>query len=229
MSLSDQDTKSRLIQANRLLTELGIFDEQGHVTVRSTEDPNTIYINEQRSPITTGLRDIITFDLTEDGYPETAPGEAPLHAQVYLAREDVNAVCHNHSPYATTVSSVGLEMRPVHHVGAVQVDPITNFEDYHDEGGVLITSEEEAREIAEALGDDRAIMLRGHGPVVAGGSLAEVVMSSIKLEYNARRLWQQAAIGEPWYLPETSVRNTLEFMYSEEGLQKSLDYYLNQL
>lgn len=229
MSLSGQETKIRLIQANKLLNQLGIFDEQGHTTVRSDQDRDIVYINEQTSPITAGLRDFVRFDLTSDGYPEDAPGESPLHAQIYKARDDVNAVCHNHSPFATTVSSVGLEMRPVHHVGAVQVDPVTNFEDYHEEGGVLITSEEEAKDVAEALGDDRAIMLRGHGAVLVGRSLAEAVISSIKLEYNARRLYYQAAIGEPWYLPESSIRNTLEFTYSEVGLEKSLDYYLHEM
>ncbi len=42
-------------------------------------------------------------------------------------------------------------------------------------------------------------------------------------------LYHQAAIGEPWYLPQDLVDITAADMYSEAYLEKSLDYYLTHM
>lgn len=227
--MQDLERKQQLVQGCRLLDSFDIFDEQGHLSARTGDGADEFFINEFSPPGTASLQEYVKVDLTADEYPESAPAETTIHAQIFRNRDDVNAICHNHSPYTIAVSSVGLEMRPVHHVGAVQVDPVTVYEDYHPEGGMLVVDDDEGQAIADALGDDRAIVLRGHGAILVGGSITETVMASIKIEYNSKMLYQQAAIGEPWYLPEERVRQTAEDMYTEPYLEKSLDYYLTKM
>lgn len=227
--MRDLERKEQLVRSCRLLRSFGVFDEQGHLSVRDEEDPDTIWVNAFTSPSTVNLQDVIPVDLTAAEYPEKAPAEVVIHTAIYRARDDVKSVCHNHSPFAVAVAGAGLDMRPVHHCGAVQTTPITVFEDYHDEGGVLVMDEAEGDDIAEALGDDRAVILRGHGPVVAAEGLIETVLACIKLEYNSRLLHRQAQVGEPWYLPQDLLETSESFMFSDAVMEKSLDYYLTHM
>jgi len=224
--MRDLPLKERLVQGCQILAAFDVFDDQGHLSARSPDDDDTAYINEFTSPVTAGLQQFSPFDVTGEPYPDAAPSETTIHARIYEARDDVTAICHNHSPYAVVVSSVGLEMRPVHSAGAVQLDPIPVYEEYDPEGGMLITTDAEADDIADMLGDGRAMMLRGHGAVVAGASVTEAVLASLRLEFNARLLYRQAAIGEPWYLPRERLETMIETMYSDRVMEKSMDYFL---
>lgn len=220
------EQKQLLLQGCQTLSDYGIFDEHGHLSARTNGDTETSVINGHCSPRTANLNDFVTFDFDDGGYPENAPGETTLHAQIYRNRDNVNAICHNHSPYAVAAASMGVEMRPVHPNGAIQTGPIRVYDDIHDEGGMLVTGDEEGKAVADMLGDDVALILRGHGAVVTGRNIADVVVSSIKLEFNARMLYQQAQFGEPWYLPDEFVEREVERVHSDSGIEKSLDYYL---
>lgn len=220
------ERKQVLYQGCQVLTEFGIFDEHGHLSARSEPRGDTVTINAHSSPRTASLKDFLTFDLRADGYPDGVPGETTIHAQIYRARDDVAAICHHHSPYAVAVASAGIEMRPVHPNGAIQTEAIRVYEDVHEDGGMLITTDEEGGDLADALGDDAAVMLRGHGAVVTGQSIADAIVSSVKLEFNARMLYQQVDLGGPWYLPDHLVDREVERVHSESNIEKSLDFYL---
>ena len=219
--------KEQLVQSCRVLAAFDVFDDQGHLSARSPDDHDSAYINEFTSPVTAGLQQFALFDVTGEPYPEDAPSETTIHARIYDRRDDVGAICHNHSPFAVAVSSVGIEMRPVHSAGAVQLDPIPVYEAYDPEGGMLITTDAEADAVTDVLGDGRAMMLRGHGAVVAGESVTEAVLASLRLEYNARMLYRQASISEPWYLPRERLETMIETMYSDRVMEKSMDYFLS--
>jgi len=220
--------KEQLVQGCRVLAAFDVFDDQGHLSARFPDDAATALINEFSSPATAGLQQFVPFDVAGEPYPENVPAETTIHGRVYNAREDVSAVCHNHSLFAVVVSSVGVEMRPVHSAGAVQADPVPVYENYNPEGGMLITTDAEGDDVADVLGDGRAMMLRGHGAVVAGASVTEAVLASLRLEYNARMLYHQATLGEPWYLPRDRLVDMVDIMYSERVMEKSMDYFLTE-
>ena len=224
----DLEQRQHLFQICQVLDRLGIYDEQGHLSARVEPGSDTVLINKHSSPGTTGIQDFIECDLNDDEYPDGVPSEMPFHAQIFKHRDDVNAICHHHAPYTTAVASVGLEMRPVHQVGVIQEGPVTVYDDYDFEGGTLITTESEALDLVDALGDDRALMLRGHGPIVVGESATEAMMASIKLEYNSRMQFMQATIGEPWYLSDELIAENMKFAFDEYKMAKPLDHYLSQ-
>ena len=225
MSVTD---KQQLVLGCRLLDKAGLFDEHGHLSARQ-EDPDDILINAFASPATTTIRDYIEVDLSGTDYPDSAPGETPIHTQAFRNRPDLEAVCHHHAPYTTLLSSVGIPHRPVHPNGVIQKEPFPVFEDYHTEGGMLVTTEAEGQDLADALGDHEAVVLRGHGVVVVGDSVPEVVVKSLKMEYNAELLYKQAVVGEPWYLPDALVEENVNNMTSEGQIVKTLDYYFTKL
>lgn len=218
-----------LLQGCQLLDSYDIFDEHGHLSSRLPADRSTFRINAQSSPRTAGLDDFIDVQLNENNYPDAAPSETCIHAEIFRQRDDVNSICHNHSRYATLISSLGIEMRPAHSNGAVQKAPVTIYDDYDEEGGGLITTNEEARSVADALGNESALLLRGHGVIVVGETVEEAIVCSIKLEYNAELVYKQQVADEPWYLPESLVEEDVARVHSESGIKKSLDYYLEEL
>jgi ribulose-5-phosphate 4-epimerase/fuculose-1-phosphate aldolase len=229
MALDQLEQKQQLSVGCTILDQFGIFDEQGHLSARIEDDPGSICVNGNTSPGTAGIQEFETISLDESGYPDTVPGETPIHAQIYRRRDDVGAVCHNHSPYAVIVASAGLDLRPVHQVGTIQAGPVAVYDEYDEEGGTLITTDREAAQVADLLGDDRALVLRGHGAVVAGSSVTEAVLGSLKLEYNAMLIYHQASLGEPWYLPEHVIEQNVELVWDERKMEKSIDYYLEKM
>lgn len=220
--------KEQLVQGCRVLAAFDVFDDQGHLSARLPDDPDTALVNEFSSPATAGLQQFVPFDVSGSPYPDAVPAETAIHGGIYDARPDVGAVCHNHSPFAVVVSSVGREMRPVHSAGTVQFDPIPVYDEYDAEGGMLVTTDDEADDLVEVLGDGRALMMRGHGAVVAGETVTEAVLASLRLEYNARLLYHQASVGEPWYLPRERLADMVDIMYSERVMEKSMDYFVTE-
>jgi HCOMODA/2-hydroxy-3-carboxy-muconic semialdehyde decarboxylase len=225
--IDDIESRKDLVMACKILDKFDVFDEQGHFSARTEPGANTIWINELTSPGTAGLEEFVKLDITdEDTWPDTLPAEIVMHTEVYHLRDDVNSICHNHSPYSIIVGSAGLEMRPLHTIGFVQRNPITVYQDYDDEGGMLVVTEEEGKKVAELLGGDRAIHLRGHGNIVVGRTIAETVVASLRLEYNSMLLYRTASVGEPWYMPQHLADEHAKIAYTRGGFEKSFSYHL---
>ena len=60
----------------------------------------------------------------------------------------------------------------------------------------LITNPARGEALLKVIADKRAVLLRGHGIVVAGKNLQEVLYTSLVLEDDAKKSWQAAALGE---------------------------------
>src|SRR5260221_11564213 len=84
-------------------------------------------------------------------------------------------------------------------------DSRTNFGDTN----LLVTDMTVARDLAAALGPRSAALMRGHGCVVAGPSLREVVFNAIYLELNAALQMRASGMGEVTFLTDGEVRAVL--------------------
>src|SRR5262249_8557153 len=71
---------------------------------------------------------------------------------------------------------------------------------------LLVTNMTMARDLAATLGPRPVALMRGHGCVVAGASLREVVFNAIYLELNAALPPRAPALGELTFLREGEVR-----------------------
>ena len=65
------------------------------------------------------------------------------------------------------------------------------------------------RDLAAALGSRPSILMRGHGAVVAGASLREVVFNSIYLQVNADLQMKAAALGSITFLSDGEIAAVL--------------------
>ena len=101
-----------------------------------------------------------------------------IHQPVLAARPDAVSACHVHTSWGTPFSA---EARPI--------QPITQescifFEDHaiFDDEEVQVQSTDGGRRIAEALGENRAIILRNHGLLTAGDRVSEAVGLFVAME-----------------------------------------------
>ena len=110
--------KRQLVDCIRMLERSDIIDYNGHASIRISENRMLINIGScQRSQLT--VSDICTIDfegnvIEGDGRP---PLEFHLHAGIYKARSDVQAVVHAHPKWSTFLTMVGERYEPVYAQG----------------------------------------------------------------------------------------------------------------
>lgn len=204
-----------LVTANRILAREGVVDAFGHVSVRDPEHPGRYFLSRARAPECIETADLMSFAM--DGRPLDAAGRKPyaerfIHGAVYDRRPDVHAVVHHHSPAVIPFSVTGTRLRPIMHMcasigGDVPVwDSRTQFGDTN----LLVTNHEMARDLAASLGERPVALMRGHGAVVAGGSLREVVFTAIYLQLNADLQLRAAQIGDVTFLSDGEIAAILD-------------------
>jgi ribulose-5-phosphate 4-epimerase/fuculose-1-phosphate aldolase len=203
-----------LVTANRILAREGVVDSFGHVSIRHPDRPERYLLSRARAPECIEVDDLMEF--ASDGTPIEPAGRKPyaerfIHGAVYDARPEVQAVVHHHSPSVIPFGVTGARLSPVMHmcagigVGVPTWDSRTRFGDTN----LLVTNAAMAADLAAALAQRPVILMRGHGCVVAGASLREVVFNSIYLQLNADVQMKAHALGEITFLSDGEVAAVL--------------------
>lgn len=182
-----------LVAANRILADHGLLDGWGHVSVRHDKDPNRYLITRGVSADLVTEKDIIEIDL--DSRPVDTHGlpmsalftERYIHGEIYKARPDVIAVVHTHAPSLIPFGVTKVPLKPMYHRSAFIAFGIPVFEIRERAGmtDMLIRNATLGRNLAEALDDHPAVLMRGHGAAITGPSLQRVVSRTIFLALNA--------------------------------------------
>jgi L-fuculose-phosphate aldolase len=112
----------------------------------------------------------------------TQCSEVKIHACIYKLRPDVNAVVHVHPRYTILMSVLTGTLKPMRQEGAQLLRrPLPIYPHVK-----TIQSDDEGMEVANLLGNESAMLLRGHGAITAGPSLSEAVMGMAHLEEQAQ-------------------------------------------
>ena len=187
-----------LVAANRVLAQQGVLDGFGHVSVRHDRDPSRFLMSRSLAPELVTAADIMEYDL--DSSPLDAKGRASyqerfIHGAIYRARPDVRAVVHNHSPSVIPFGVSSVPLRPVYHMASFLGEGIPVFDIRKGSGitDMLVSDAQRAEGLVEVLGNNTAVLMRGHGATVVGSTIPMVVGRSIYLELGARL--QREAIG----------------------------------
>jgi ribulose-5-phosphate 4-epimerase/fuculose-1-phosphate aldolase len=149
--------------ANRIVHAAGLVSAFGHVSAR-LPDTQTFLFPTRASPALADAARLLVLDVDGnqrqgDGEPNT---EFWIHARIYAARPDVGAVAHVHSPACVALGQIGQQLQILHNSAGVFVDGVPLFERIG-----LIRTRELGDQVAAALGQCRAMFLRGHGANVA--------------------------------------------------------------
>ncbi len=207
-----------LAAAYRILAEHGVIDAYGHVSVRSDKNPKRYWLARSLAPELVTEEDIIEYDL--DSKPLNENGresvrERFIHGEIYKARSEVMAVVHNHSPSVVPFSVTSVPMRPIFHMAAFVGEGLPNFEIRDAQKGtdLLVKTPYLGQALAKTLGGSPAALMRGHGSVTVGESLARAVGRSVYLELSARMQAQAMMIAGPGgkitYLDDSEVQASM--------------------
>jgi len=199
-----------LVTANRILAREGVVDSFGHVSIRHPDRDDRYVLSRARAPECIEVEDLMEFAL--DGTPIDPAGRTPyaeryIHGAVYEVRSEVRAVVHHHSASVIPFSVTAARLSPVMHMcaGIGSHVPTWDSRARFGDTNLLVTNAEMARDLAGALGPRLAILMRGHGAVVAGASLREVVFNSIYLQLNADLLMKAKVLGDVTFLSEGEI------------------------
>ena len=181
MSAIDELEEDLRIASKILEWEMG--DIWGHVGVRVPGE-EAVAVKLFRRPEEEGAGDwLMNFDysLKKLSGVGGVPSEATIYTGILKARPDVNAVVHTHAPMCVALSLVDKTVANVHmqsrSFGAgVPIYPRP----------IYILDHAEGDELAQALGQASAVIIKGHGTVTVGRSIDEACITALYLERIAK-------------------------------------------
>jgi HCOMODA/2-hydroxy-3-carboxy-muconic semialdehyde decarboxylase len=202
-----------LVVANRILALQDVVDAYGHVSARHDGDPSRYLLSRSVSPEIVSADDVMEYNLDSD--PLDAKGRSSylerfIHGEIYRTRQDVKAIVHCHTPPLIPFGATGIPLRPMFGLAGFVAEGVPVFDTRKVAGmtDLLVRNATLRRSLAQTLGNKPAALMRGHGAVVVGTSLPQVVGRSVYLAMNARLQMQAMAMG-----------GTVTYLDLEEGRQ----------
>jgi len=177
----DADLREQVAWSGRILAMGGHGDYTlGHVSARSSDGqhilmkPNGLGL-EEVTP-----EDVLALDMEGTRLSGAGPVhlEYVLHTEIYKARPDIGAVVHTHPPYATAFGATDAKLELLNHDAVLFRDGLATFDDTAE----LIMRQDQGAAVAQALGDHRALVMRGHGVIVTGKSVPWATYAALTLE-----------------------------------------------
>jgi len=218
------DLKKKVAMACRMLFLGGLVDYSGHISVRIPGTERFLINPHPISRARVTPEDILTFDLNGarvEGKWDL-PSELPMHTRTYHIRKDVQSLAHLHNRMVVILSMADRPLIPASNTGAlfgpgsipVYLDP------------ALIQTNEQGDEVARTLGGGEAVILRGHGSLVAGRSIEWTFMACIDLEESAKRLYSASLLGPVRFYTEDEVHRVAKGRRHPPVIQKVWDHYV---
>ena len=171
---------------------LSIFDRKnGHVAIT----PSGIDFFEIQP------EDIVIIDVDGNVIEgnRTPSSEWAMHVMPYKYRDDIGAVIHAHTMYATVMACLRQELPATHYMIAVAGENVRVAE-YATYG-----SPELAKNAFEAMKDRKAVILANHGILAGANDLLNAFNIIEEIEYCAEVYTKAKAIGEPVILPHEEM------------------------
>lgn len=164
----------------RAVARAGLVHAYGHCSVRL--DDGHCLVTAPRPLGLLGVDEPGDVVALSEPLPDGVLGEVRIHQAIYRRRNDVEAICRVTPPTVVTLSTMGVTPRARHGFGAyfAPAPPLWS-------SPALVRDDSSADGVATGLGyHASAIVLRGNGAVVTGGSLMQAVVLAWYLEDAAR-------------------------------------------
>jgi ribulose-5-phosphate 4-epimerase/fuculose-1-phosphate aldolase len=220
---SEKDLREQLATCTRIFAMQGMIGVFGHVSVFQPQTKR-VFITPGMGSDKGSLRaeQMVCMDL--EGKPlegkEAPPVEWPIHTALHAARQDALAIAHLHTPYATLFTIATRQFQPVTLQGAIFSEGVPLYPEAQ-----LITTPARGSSLLKVMGDKRAVLLRGHGIVVVGKNLQEVLFASLVLEDDAKKTMQAATLGEVGTISPEECRAFGAEIALERRAQRAWNYF----
>lgn len=214
MSSQEWDTRVQLAACYRLVAHFGMSDLiYNHITARIPDTDDHLLINPygmMYDEITASS--LVKIDLAGNildqpsGYGINAAGYV-IHSAVHGARHDVACVIHTHTRAGMAVSALKCGLLPLTQT-AMRFAKIP----YHDYESVAIDLDERERLVAD-LGSSDAMILRNHGLLAAGPSIAQAFNTLYWLEMACKAQVDALSSGQELCLPPPEIIEKTWLLY----------------
>jgi ribulose-5-phosphate 4-epimerase/fuculose-1-phosphate aldolase len=203
----------------------GLIDYSGHISARVPGGQSFFIHPQQLSRTEVKPGDMVEVTLKGEwvGGGSKPPSETPIHTAVYQVRQDVNCVIHLHPHYSILPSIVGQDLIPVCQHGTIFGAAVPVFP--HAEH---IETIEKGLSMAKVLGGSRALIMKGHGAVVAEASVEGAFLASCHLEENARLFVEASILGKPISLSEDQLKRAAADTFTTRSISKGWTYFLEK-
>ncbi len=200
----DDGLKEDIVTAYRILVNEGILDSFGHVTARSNKDPNVFLMPQAMPPALVTKADILEVRVSDsqpiDPKGRRVNGERYIHGEIYKARPEVKAVIHSHSQAVIPLSLTPMKLKPVvAQAGFLPLEsPTYEIRQAKEPGGrgMQVTDSKRGAALAQVLGPNPVVLMRGHGETVVGKSIKQAVVFAVYVDINAKMQTQALAVSK---------------------------------
>lgn len=220
-----QEAKQTVLEAARRMSERGlVVGTSGNISLRlpSAGKRQLLAITPTSRPYDTlDIEDIPVIDFdgqtVEGDLPPSV--ETPLHIGIYKARENVKAIIHTHSVYASAAAVAGLEIPPILEDQVAYLGGAIKLAGYTASGTLQqITS------IIKALGDRSGALMANHGAVGTGRTMRDAFTACEIIEKTARIYFLALAAGKVNQLPAAAVKNLKAIYDKQQNQAASINY-----
>lgn len=206
---SEGELRRELASAYRIFAYLGWdYLIYGHISVRIPGPEHHFLIN----PF--GLRfdevtasNLVKIDLQgnaiDEGLGAVNPAGFIIHSAVHAARDDAACVMHTHTIAGMTMAAANVAVRPMDFAGAALFNRVA----YHDFAGVHADDSDRASLVAD-LGDKNFMVLRNHGLLVCGWTIASAFKRLYDFETACKVQTSAMAMNVPLVVAADDVAET---------------------
>jgi len=170
----EQDLRVNLAAAYRLIHHYGMTDMiYSHISVRIQEEP-AIFLLNPHGLFFDEIRasNLVRVDVNGNKIDATDPDVNPagftIHSAIHLGRPDAQAIFHTHTISGMAVAAMKEGLLPLNQASMEFYDRVA----YHDYEGVSLELDERERLVA-SLGRKNCLILRNHGLLTVGRTIAE--------------------------------------------------------
>ena len=158
---------------------------------------------------------VVLKDVLGNGHRVNVAGFT-IHSAVHMSREDACAVMHLHTDSGVAVSSTTEGFLPLNQHAMFVYHDLA----YHDWEGIAVNLDERERLVAD-LGDKHLMVLRNHGTLSVGGSVASCFLRMYYLERACKIQVTALASGSP-NLPSDQAINMMQDNFSNPAVWERL-------
>lgn len=152
-------------------------------------------------------QDIVIMDLEGNVVEgdKKPSSEYSMHSIFYKRREDINAVVHFHSVYASVLACLEWELPPTHYLIAVSGGENVRCAKYETFGTKAL-----AESAFEGMKDRYVVFLANHGMLAGAKDLPNAFGKAEEIEFCSEIYYRAKSIGEPTHLPKEETDRLLQ-------------------
>ncbi|SHF17161.1 L-fuculose 1-phosphate aldolase [Seinonella peptonophila] len=154
----------------------------------------------------TRLEDVVILSL--DGHVvegnHQPSSEFEMHRIFYLKRTDIHAIVHTHSPFASTISALQIDLPAASYLTAYAGKNVRCSE-YATFG-----TKELAEKAYAGMKNRYAVLLANHGLLAGAGNIHRAFHIAEEIEYCAEIFVRARSIGDPVIIPDNEMDRLVE-------------------